>query len=272
MTIDKYKKFKRIFKARTYKIRQTTKKGKKMIIIPAIDLKNGQCVRLRQGLMEETTVFSDSPVEMAEQWVSQGAKRLHLVDLNGAFEGKPMNAASVTQITQAFPDLPVQIGGGIRTMEIANAYVEAGISYLIIGTMAVTHPEFVTELCGEFPGKIIVGLDANNGLVATEGWAKQTNLNVVDLSKKFEQDGVSSIVYTDIARDGMMQGVNVEATASLAKQTSVPIIASGGITNLQDIAKLLAEQQHGIMGAITGRAIYEGTLDFKEAQDLCDAK
>lgn len=243
-----------------------------MIIIPAIDLKNGQCVRLRQGLMEDTTVFSDNPVEMAEQWVAQGARRLHLVDLNGAFEGKPMNAASVTQITQAFPDLPVQIGGGIRTMEIANTYVEAGISYLIIGTMAVTHPEFVTELCSEFPGKIIVGLDANDGLVATEGWAKQTDLNVVDLSKKFEQDGVSSIVYTDIARDGMMQGVNVEATASLAKQTSVPIIASGGITNLQDIAGLLAQQQHGIMGAITGRAIYEGTLDFKEAQDLCDAK
>jgi len=243
-----------------------------MIIIPAIDLKNGQCVRLRQGLMEETTVFSDNPVEIAGQWVAQGARRLHLVDLNGAFKGKPMNATSVTQITQAFPDLPVQIGGGIRTMEIANTYIEAGISYLIIGTMAVTHPEFITELCGEFPGKIIVGLDANNGLVATEGWAKQTDLNVVDLSKRFEQDGVSSIIYTDIARDGMMQGVNVEATASLARQTSIPIIASGGITNMQDIAGLLTQRQHGIMGAITGRAIYEGTLDFKAAQDLCDVK
>ncbi|WXU00426.1 MAG: Phosphoribosyl isomerase A [Catillopecten margaritatus gill symbiont] len=243
-----------------------------MIIIPAIDLKNGQCVRLRQGLMEDTTVFSDNPVEVAGQWVAQGARRLHLVDLNGAFEGKPINAQSVTEITKVFPDLPVQIGGGIRTMEIANTYVEAGISYLIIGTMAVTHPQFVAELCREFPGKIIVGLDANNGLVATEGWAKQTDLHVVDLSKKFEQDGVSSIVYTDIARDGMMQGVNVEATANLARQTSIPIIASGGITNMDDISGLLAEENSGIMGAITGRAIYEGTLDFAKAQQLCDAK
>lgn len=243
-----------------------------MIIIPAIDLKDGQCVRLRQGLMEDTTVFSDNPVEMAKQWVDQGARRLHLVDLNGAFEGKPINAQSVTEITRAFPDLPVQIGGGIRTMEIANTYIEAGISYLIIGTMAVTRPEFVSELCCEFPDKIIVGLDANNGLVATEGWATQTDLQVVDLSKKFEQDGVSAIVYTDIARDGMMQGVNIEATSSLAKQTSIPIIASGGITNIDDISGLLTEAHHGITGAITGRAIYEGTLDFKQAQDLCDAK
>ncbi len=171
-----------------------------MIIIPAIDLKDGQCVRLRQGLMEDTTVFSDSPVDMAAQWVKQGARRLHLVDLNGAFEGKPINAQSVTEITKAFPDLPVQIGGGIRNMQIANTYVEAGVSYLIIGTMAVTHPQFVAELCREFPDKIIVGLDANNGLVATEGWAKQTDLHVVDLSKKFEEDGVSSIVYTDMIK------------------------------------------------------------------------
>jgi phosphoribosylformimino-5-aminoimidazole carboxamide ribotide isomerase len=242
-----------------------------MIIIPAIDLKDGQCVRLRQGLMEDVTVFSDSPIEMAAQWVEQGARRLHLVDLNGAFEGKPINAKSVTEITKAFPDLPVQIGGGIRSMQIANTYIEAGISYLIIGTMAVTNPEFISELCRQFPDKVIVGLDANDGLVATKGWAQQTDLNVVDLSKKFEQDGVSSIVYTDIARDGMMQGVNVEATVNLAKQTSIPIIASGGITNMEDISGLLVEAHSGIMGAITGRAIYEGTLDFKQAQQLCDA-
>ncbi|SMN00985.1 Phosphoribosylformimino-5-aminoimidazole carboxamide ribotide isomerase [uncultured Candidatus Thioglobus sp.] len=215
-------------------------------------------------------MFSDNPTEMAAKWVEQGAKRLHLVDLNGAFEGKPINASSVSEITQAFPDLPVQIGGGIRTMEIANTYIEAGISYLIIGTMAVTHPEFVSELCREFPDKIIIGLDANNGLVATEGWAKQTDLQVVDLSKKFEQEGVSSIIYTDIARDGMMQGVNVAATADLAKQTSIPIIASGGITNMDDITSLLAAAHHGIEGAITGRAIYEGTLNFSQAQRLCD--
>ncbi|HIE78580.1 MAG TPA: 1-(5-phosphoribosyl)-5-[(5-phosphoribosylamino)methylideneamino]imidazole-4-carboxamide isomerase [Candidatus Thioglobus sp.] len=241
-----------------------------MVIIPAIDLKDGQCVRLRQGLMEDTTVFSDNPTEMAGRWIGQGAKRLHLVDLNGAFEGKPVNASSVTSITKAFPDIPIQIGGGIRNMEIADAYVEAGISYLIIGTMAVTNPEFVSDLCREFPDKVIVGLDANNGLVATEGWVNQTDLHVVDLSKKFEQYGVTSIIYTDIARDGMMQGVNVEATANLAKQTSIPIIASGGITSIDDISNLLSQSHHGISGAITGRAIYEGTLNFSQAQQLCE--
>ena len=195
-----------------------------MLIIPAIDLKDGQCVRLRQGLMSDTTVFSDDPSEMATKWVNEGARRLHLVDLNGAFEGKPVNADCVNKITQAFPELPIQIGGGIRDIKIANTYIEAGISYLIIGTMAVTHPEFVSELCREFPGKIIVGLDANNGFVATDGWAKQTDINVVDLSKKFEQDGVSSIIYTDIARDGMLQGVNVMATVDLAKKTPFQLL------------------------------------------------
>ncbi|MDG1166823.1 MAG: 1-(5-phosphoribosyl)-5-[(5-phosphoribosylamino)methylideneamino] imidazole-4-carboxamide isomerase, partial [Candidatus Thioglobus sp.] len=191
-----------------------------MIIIPAIDLKDGQCVRLRKGIMEDTTVFSNNPTEMASKWVAEGARRLHLVDLNGAFEGKPINADCVNEITKSFPNLPVQIGGGIRDLQTANAYIEAGISYLIIGTMAVTNPDFVEKLCDEFPNKIIVGLDANNGLVATDGWAKQTDIDVVELSKKYEQYGVNSIVYTDIARDGMMQGVNVEATANLAKKTS----------------------------------------------------
>ena len=241
-----------------------------MLIIPAIDLKDGQCVRLRQGVMEDTTVFSDDPLEMAIKWVSEGARRLHLVDLNGAFEGKPVNAECVNEITKTFPNLPVQIGGGIRDLKIANTYIEAGVSFLIIGTMAVTHPEFISELCREFPGRIIVGLDANNGLVATDGWAKQTDINVVELSKKYEQDGVSSINYTDIARDGMMQGVNVEATANLAKETTIPIIASGGITNLDDIAALLKNAHHGIIGAITGRAIYEGMLDFNDAQTMSD--
>lgn len=241
-----------------------------MIIIPAIDLKDGQCVRLRKGIMEDTTVFSNNPAEMASKWVAEGARRLHLVDLNGAFEGKPINADCVNEITRSFPNLPVQIGGGIRDLQTANAYIEAGISYLIIGTMAVTNPDFVEKLCDEFPNKIIVGLDANNGLVATDGWAKQTDIDVVELSKKYEQYGVNSIVYTDIARDGMMQGVNVEATANLAKKTSIPIIASGGITNLDDIAALLKNAHHGIMGAITGRAIYEGQLDFNDAQTMSD--
>ena len=207
---------------------------------------------------------------MASKWVAEGARRLHLVDLNGAFEGKPINADCVNEITKSFPDLPVQIGGGIRDLQTANAYIEAGISYLIIGTMAVTNPDFVEKLCDEFPNKIIVGLDANNGLVATDGWAKQTDIDVIELSKKYEQYGVNSIVYTDIARDGMMQGVNVEATANLAKKTSIPIIASGGITNLDDIAALLKNAHYGIMGAITGRAIYEGQLDFNDAQTMSD--
>ena len=241
-----------------------------MIIIPAIDLKDGQCVRLRKGIMEDSTVFSNNPTEMASKWVAEGARRLHLVDLNGAFEGRPINADCVNDITKSFPNLPVQIGGGIRDLQTANAYIEAGISYLIIGTMAVTNPDFVEKLCAEFPDKIIVGLDANNGLVATDGWAKQTDIDVVELSKKYEQYGVSSIVYTDIARDGMMQGVNIEATANLAKKTSIPIIASGGITNLDDIAALLKNAHHGIMGAITGRAIYEGQLDFNDAQKMSD--
>ena len=241
-----------------------------MIIIPAIDLKDGQCVRLRKGIMEDTTVFSNNPTEMASKWFAEGARRLHLVDLNGAFEGKPINADCVNEITKSFPDLPVQIGGGIRDLQTANAYIEAGISYLIIGTMAVTNPDFVEKLCDEFPNKIIVGLDANNGLVAIDGWAKQTDIDVIELSKKYEQYGVNSIVYTDIARDGMMQGVNVEATANLAKKTSIPIIASGGITNLDDIAALLKNAHHGIMGAITGRAIYEGQLDFNDAQTMSD--
>ena len=207
---------------------------------------------------------------MASNWFDKGARRLHLVDLNGAFEGKPVNADCVHRITKAFPYLPVQIGGGIRDLKTANAYIDAGISYLIIGTMAVTNPNFVADLCREFPGKIIVGLDANNGFVATDGWAKQTDINVVELSKKYEQYGVSSIIYTDIARDGMMQGVNVEATANLAKETNIPIIASGGITNLDDISLLLKKTHHGIIGAITGRAIYEGMLNFEDAQRMSD--
>ena len=241
-----------------------------MIIIPAIDLKDGQCVRLRKGVMDDTTVFSNNPTEIASKWVEEGARRLHLVDLNGAFEGKPINEDCIKEITRTFPKLPVQIGGGIRDLKTANAYIDAGISYLIIGTMAVKNPDFVKELCLEFPSKIIVGLDANNGFVATDGWAEQTNINVLDLAKKYEQYGVSSIVYTDIARDGMMQGVNVEATANLANKTSIPIIASGGVTNLDDIAALLKKAHYGIIGAITGRAIYEGQLNFRDAQAMSD--
>lgn len=241
-----------------------------MLIIPAIDLKDGQCVRLRQGLMEDSTVFSDDPVATARRWVEAGCRRLHLVDLNGAFAGEPVNGGAVTAIAAAFPGLPIQIGGGIRKLDTIDGYLRAGVSYVIIGTQAVKQPAFVAEACAAFPGRIIVGLDAKNGLVATDGWAEVSDVQATDLARRFEADGVSAIVYTDIARDGMMQGVNVEATLAMARASSIPVIASGGITNLDDIRALAAVAGEGICGAITGRAIYEGTLDVAEAQALCD--
>lgn len=241
-----------------------------MLIIPAIDLKDGQCVRLRQGLMDDSTVFSNDPVAVAARWVEAGCRRLHLVDLNGAFAGEPVNGAVVTAIAAAYPQLPIQIGGGIRTLDTIEHYIKAGVSYVIIGTKAVKEPAFVAEACAAFPGKVIVGLDARDGLVATDGWAEVSTVRATDLAKRFESDGVSAIVYTDIARDGMMQGVNVQATVAMAQASSIPVIASGGITNLDDIRGLLAVAHTGISGAITGRAIYEGTLDVAEAQRLCD--
>jgi len=242
-----------------------------MLIIPAIDLKDGKCVRLRQGVMDDSTVYGDDPVSMAQRWVDAGARRLHLVDLNGAFAGEPVNGGAVTAIARAFPQLPIQIGGGIRTVATIESYLAAGVSYVIIGTKAVKEPEFVTEVCRLFPGRIIVGLDAKDGWVATDGWAEVSSVKAVDLAQRFEQDGVSSIVYTDISRDGMMQGVNVEATVALAQASGIPVIASGGVTNMDDIRALKAVADKGILGAITGRAIYEGTLDVAEAQRFCDA-
>lgn len=241
-----------------------------MLIIPAIDLKDGQCVRLRQGAMEDSTVFSDNPVATAGRWVAAGCRRLHLVDLNGAFAGTPVNGDAVTAIVKAYSELPVQIGGGIRDLETIEHYIRAGVSYVILGTAAVKRPVFVREACAAFPGRVIVGLDARDGRVATDGWAEVSALMATDLAKRFEADGVSAIVYTDIARDGMMQGVNVEATLAMARASSIPVIASGGITNLDDIRALAAVAHEGIQGAITGRAIYEGTLDVAEAQRLCD--
>ena len=241
-----------------------------MLIIPAIDLKDGKCVRLRQGRMDDSTVFSDDPVDMAAKWVNAGCRRLHLVDLNGAFAGKPVNGEIVQAIAKAYPNLPIQIGGGIRSAEIIESYLAAGVSHVIIGTKAVKEPDFVTQMCKAFPGHIIVGLDAQDGRVAIDGWAEITDVMAVDLAKRFRDDGVSSIVYTDIARDGMMQGVNVEATLDLAVQGGIPVIASGGVTNIEDIRALAAVADQGILGAITGRAIYEGTLDVAQAQALSD--
>ncbi len=244
-----------------------------MILIPAIDLKDGQCVRLRQGRMDDETIFSDNPVAMAGRWYDAGARRLHLVDLNGAFEGKPVNGEIIQEITKTYPDLPVEIGGGIRSIETVEAYINAGIAYVIIGTKAVEDPDFVTELCKQFPGKIIVGLDALDGKVAIKGWAEVSDVDLFDLSKRFENDGVDAIIYTDISRDGMMQGANVNNTAALAQAISIPVIASGGIYDLNDVEAICKVAHHGISGAITGRAIYEGSLDFaagqKRADELC---
>jgi len=243
---------------------------KLMLIIPAIDLKDGVCVRLRQGVMEEATVFSEDPLAVARRWVEAGCRRLHLVDLNGAFAGRPLNADIVTQIARCWPQLPIQIGGGIRSLETIERYLNAGVSYVIIGTLAVKQPEFVSQACRAFPGKIIVGLDARDGLVATDGWAEQSHVQANDLALRFAADGVAAIVHTDISRDGMMQGCNVEASAALARDCGLPVIASGGIHSLADIKKLLSVQNSGIIGAISGRAIYEGTLDLSAAQALCD--
>ncbi len=241
-----------------------------MLLIPAIDLKDGQCVRLRQGRMDETTVFSANPVDVAQRWVDAGARRLHLVDLNGAFEGKPVNGEVVRAVAAKFPHLPVQIGGGIRDAATVAAYLEAGVQFCIIGTKAVQEPQFVVELCKQFPGHIIVGIDAKNGMVATDGWAEVSRVAAIDLAKQFEQAGVSAIVYTDIARDGMMTGVNVEETARLAESISIPVVASGGVTNMDDIKALLAVESKGVMGTILGRSIYEGTIDLAEAQRWVD--
>ena len=242
-----------------------------MLVIPAIDLKDGKCVRLKQGRMEDSTVFSDDPVAMATRWVEAGARRLHLVDLNGAFEGKPMNADVIHAIVDKHPDLSIQVGGGIRDEETIQTYIDAGVQYVILGTKAVNVPHFVSDVCAEFLGHIFVGLDAKDGKVAIDGWSKLSGHDVIDLAKRFQDDGVEAIIYTDIGRDGMMTGVNIEATVKLAQAISIPVIASGGITNLDDIRKLCEVESEGIIGAITGRAIYEGTLDFAEAQKLADS-
>lgn len=243
-----------------------------MLLIPAIDIKEGKCVRLRQGLMEDSTVFSDSPLTMADKWVELGAKRLHLVDLDGAFAGKPANAEVINAIAEKYPDVPIQIGGGIRDEQTIQAYLDAGVQYVIIGTRAANEPEFISEIAPEYGQHLIIGLDAKDGVVAVDGWAKLTEHNVVDLAKRFENDGVQAIIYTDIARDGMMQGVNLEATKHLAESVNIPIVASGGVTNMQDLIELQKIEASGISGVITGRAIYEGTLDFAAGQDYLDSK
>lgn len=242
-----------------------------MLLIPAIDLKDGQCVRLRQGDLADATIFSEDPAAMATEWLDQGARRLHLVDLNGAVAGTPKNLTAIKSILRAMGDeIPVQIGGGIRDLNTIESYLDIGISYVIIGTAAVKDPGFLRDACSAFPGNIIVGLDARDGKVATDGWSKLTRHDVYDIAKKFEDYGCEAIIYTDIGRDGMLSGVNIEATVKLAQSVTIPIIASGGVTDLKDIEALCAVQEEGVQGAILGRSIYEGTLDFAQAQTLAD--
>ncbi len=250
-----------------------------MLLIPAIDLKDGHCVRLKQGDMDQATVFSDDPAKMARHWLEQGARRLHLVDLNGAFAGKPKNEPAIKSILAAvrefaeefdIEEIPVQLGGGIRDLDTIERFLDDGISYVIIGTAAVKNPGFLHDACGAFPGQIIVGLDAKDGKVATDGWSKLSGHEVIDLAKKFEDYGCEAIVYTDIDRDGMMKGVNIDATVKLAQSMTIPVIASGGVHTITDVEALCEVQDEGIEGVICGRSIYEGTLDLRTAQERAD--
>lgn len=240
-----------------------------MQLIPAIDLKDGQCVRLRQGDMDQSTVFSPDPIEVARHWLDQGAQRLHLVDLNGAFAGQPRNQAAIRGILAAVgQQMSVQLGGGIRDLDTIEQYLDVGLDFAIIGTAAVKNPGFLRDACSAFGGHIVVGLDARDGKVATDGWSKLTGHDVVDLAQKFEDYGVESIIYTDIGRDGMLSGINVEATLRLAQASSVPVIASGGLSGLDDIRALHAIRDEGVDGVICGRAVYTGDLDYRQALAL----
>ena len=242
-----------------------------MQLIPAIDLKDGHCVRLKQGDMDQSTTFGEEPTVMARSWVSKGARRLHLVDLNGAFAGAPKNEMAIRQILKEVgSEVDVQLGGGIRDLDTIERYLDAGLRYVIIGTAAVRNPGFLQDACTAFGGHIIVGLDAKDGKVATDGWSKLSRHEVVDLAKKFEDYGVESIIYTDIGRDGMLSGINIEATVRLAQALTIPVIASGGLSNMADVEKLCAVEAEGIEGVICGRAIYSGDLDFAAAQERAD--
>ncbi|ROR50716.1 1-(5-phosphoribosyl)-5-[(5-phosphoribosylamino)methylideneamino] imidazole-4-carboxamide isomerase [Diaphorobacter nitroreducens] len=242
-----------------------------MLLIPAIDLKDGHCVRLKQGDMDQSTTFGEDPAAMARKWADAGARRLHLVDLNGAFAGQPKNKAAIKAIlAEVGADIPVQLGGGIRDLDTIERYIDAGLRYVIIGTAAVKNPGFLKDACSAFGGHIIVGLDAKDGKVATDGWSKLTGHEVVDLARKFQDWGVESIIYTDIGRDGMLSGINIEATVKLAQALTIPVIASGGLAGIADIEKLCEVENEGVEGVICGRAIYSGDLDFAAAQHRAD--
>ena len=243
-----------------------------MLLIPAIDLKDGHCVRLKQGDMAQSTTFGEDPAVVARGWVTKGARRLHLVDLNGAFAGHPKNEMAIRKILKNVgSEVDVQLGGGIRDLDTIERYLDAGLRYVIIGTAAVKNPGFLQDACTAFGGHIIVGLDARDGKIATDGWSKLTRHDVIDLGKKFEDYGVESIIYTDIGRDGMLSGINVEATVKLAQALTIPVIASGGLSSMADIEALCEVESEGVEGVICGRAIYSGDLDFAAAQARADA-
>ena len=239
-----------------------------MLIIPAIDIKNGKCVRLKQGRMSDETIFSDKPEEMAKKWFECGAERLHLVDLDGAVSGQPVNRKTISQIVEAIP-IPVELGGGVRDMATLRAYFDLGLQYVILGTVAHKNPDFVKEACRLYPGRIILGIDARNNRIAVEGWTEEINLTPETLAKRFENDGLAAIIYTDINRDGMRTGCNVDATGALARTTNIPVIASGGISEMDDVLKILPLAADGVMGLITGRALYDGSLDLTAAIKAC---
>ena len=242
-----------------------------MLLIPAIDLTDGLCVRLKQGDMGQSTTFGEDPPVMARSWLVKGARRLHLVDLNGAFAGHPKNEVAIRKILKEVgSEIDVQLGGGIRDLDTIERYLDAGLRYVIIGTAAVKNPGFLQDACTAFGGHIIVGLDAKDGKVATDGWSKLTRHDVVDLGKKFEDYGVESIIYTDIGRDGMLSGINIESTVKLAQALTIPVIASGGLSNIADIEALCEVESEGVEGVICGRAIYSGDLDFAAAQARAD--
>lgn len=235
-----------------------------MIVIPAIDIKNGRCVRLKQGRMSDETVYSDFPEEIAVRWYNQGAERIHLVDLDGAVKGRPVNSDKIRKIVDAVP-VPTQLGGGIRDMDTIKSYLDLGISQVILGTIAYKDPELVVDACRQFPGRIILGIDASKGCVAIEGWVEKTEIAPVVMAQGFESAGIWAIIYTDIQRDGMISGPNIEATRELAEATTIPVIASGGISGTDDVKRLLSLEQNGVIGMITGKALYEGAMDLAEA-------
>lgn len=242
-----------------------------MLVIPAVDIKQGRCVRLLQGEKNRETVFSDDPAAMAARWQAQGAELLHVVDLDGAFDGNPKNVEAIKAIL-ATVDIPVQLGGGIRTMDTVRQYLEMGVSRVILGTEAIRNPGFVHDACRAFPKKIIVGIDARDGMVAVDGWTKTTRRRVVDIAKGFEGYDLRAIVFTDIHRDGMQSGTNIEQTKELAQAVSISIIASGGVSTIEDIDALLPLEKMGVEGVITGRAIYTGSLDLKKAIETARAR